>query len=195
MICPNGTTPVSKLREMVYSKEYEVWFEPNDQPEDWDWKTQGFYHSPHKIKITTQADLIESINKEYNGEGHIIYDITKTYYANHPYEGEEVKHVEETFVWQYTSLFGRKLSYKVCPCSYLGEPPKHIPLEIVCYEDGFKGPCFQIASWERDSEGYEFHSCGSRLWDYVEEEDIPRFWNLIKEVDEFLAKKFKQEND
>ena len=133
------------------------------------------------------------ICKAYNGEGHIIYDITKTYYANHPYEGEEVKHVEETCVWQYTSLFGRKFSYKVRPCSYLGESPKYVPLEIVCYDNGFNDSCFQIASWERSNEGYEFHSCGSRLFDYVEEEDIPRFWSIIKEVDKFLAKRFAQE--
>ena len=43
------------------------------------------------------------------------------------------------------------------------------------------------------NEGYEFHSCGSRLFDYVEEEDIPRFWSIIKEVDKFLAKRFAQE--
>lgn len=195
MIYPNGIVSVSKLREMVYSKEYIVWFEPNDQPADWDWKTQGFYHSPHRTKITTQADLLEAIKKEYDKEGRIAYEITDVYYTNHPYVGEEIKHIEETFIWQYTSNFGRKLSYKVCPCSYLGESPKHIPLEIVCYEDGFNSSCFQICSWERDSEGYEFHSCGSRLFEYVEEEDIPRFWNIIKEIDDFLAKRFKQEND
>lgn len=195
MIYPNGTVLVSKLREMVYSKEYTVWFEPNDQPADWDWKSQGFYRSPHRTKITTQADLLEAIKKEYDKEGRIIYETTDIYYVNHPYEGEEVKHIEETFIWQYTSKFGRKLSYKVCPCSYLGESPKHIPLEIVCYEDGFNGSCFQICSWGRDNEGYEFHSCGSRLFDYVEKEDVPRLWNIIKEIDDFLAKRFKQEND
>ena len=48
MICPNGTIPIARLHDMVYSKEYDVWFEPNDQPEDWDWKTKGIYQIEQK---------------------------------------------------------------------------------------------------------------------------------------------------
>ena len=53
MICPNGTTPVSKLREMIYSKEYDVWFEPNDQPADRD-TVILYYYITHTHK--TQAN-------------------------------------------------------------------------------------------------------------------------------------------
>jgi hypothetical protein len=33
------------------------------------------------------------------------------------------------------------------------------------------------------------------LWKYVDEKDIPVIWNILKEVDEFLAKKFIEEGD
>ena len=64
MICPNGTLSIKQLRDMVYSKDYVVWYEPNDEPSDWDWKTKGIYHSPNKIKITTQAALLDAFRKE-----------------------------------------------------------------------------------------------------------------------------------
>ncbi len=195
MICPNGTLSLKQLYDMVYSKDYVVWYEPNDEPSDWDWKTKGFYHSPNKIKITTQAALLDAFRKEYDKEGRIIYDLTDTYFSNHPYEGEEVKHVKETFDWQYASSFGNKYCYKICSCSYLGEPPKFIPLEIVCYENGFNDSCFTIGHWDRDDEGYEFHSVGSRLFKYVHEKDVELIWKIIKEADDFLAKRYKEENE
>lgn len=195
MICPNGTLSIKQLRDMVYSKDYVVWYEPNDEPSDWDWKTKGIYHSPNKIKITTQAALLDAFRKEYDKEGRIVYDLTDTYFSNHPYEGEEVKHIKETFDWQYASPFGNKYCYKICSCSYLGEPPKFIPLEIVCYENGFNDSCFTIGHWDRDDEGYEFHSVGSRLFKYVHEKDVELIWKIIKEADDFLAKRYKEENE
>ena len=135
-----------------------------------------------------------AFRKEYDKEGRIIYDLTDTYFSNHPYEGEEVKHVKETFDWQYASPFGNKYCYKICSCSYLGEPPKFIPLEIVCYENGFNDSCFTIGHWDRDDEGYEFHSVGSRLFKYVHEKDVELIWRIIKEADDFLAKRYKEEN-
>ncbi|MBR6610702.1 MAG: hypothetical protein IKK93_00450 [Campylobacter sp.] len=195
MICPNGTLSLKQLYDMVYSKDYVVWYEPNDEPSDWDWKTKGFYRSPNKIKITTQAALLDAFRKEYDKEGRIVYDLTDTYFSNHPYEGEEVKHVKETFDWQYASPFGNKYCYKICSCSYLGEPPKFIPLEIVCYENGFNDSCFTIGHWDRDDEGYEFHSVGSRLFKYVHEKDVELIWKIIKEADDFLAKRYKEENE
>jgi hypothetical protein len=195
MICPNGTSSLDELRKMVFSKDYIVWYEPFDEPKDWDWRTKGIYRSPNKIKITTQAALIDAIRKEYDKEGCIIYDITENYYKNHPYEGEEIKHVKEVFDWQYSSPYGCKYCYKICPCSYLGAAPKNVPLELVCFENGFNNNCFTIGIWNRDDEGYEFRSVGSRLFDYVNEKDVNLIWKIIKEADEFLSKRFLEERD
>lgn len=79
MFCPNGNLTLNQLLNMLYSKEYDIWFEPNDEPEDWDWKKNGFYRSPNKTKITTKEDLLKAIQSEYDKEGKIIYDITDEY--------------------------------------------------------------------------------------------------------------------
>ena len=34
MFCPNGNLTLNQLLDMLYSKEYDIWFEPNDEPED-----------------------------------------------------------------------------------------------------------------------------------------------------------------
>jgi hypothetical protein len=195
MIYPNGSLSLQQLSKMLNSDEYIIYFEPNDEPEDWDWRHKGFWRSPNRVQLVNTNELFWALESEYNKQGSIIYDMTENYFKNHPYEGEEVSHVDTTFNWQYSSPYGKKYCYKICPCTYLGEAPKHIPLEIVCYDNGFKGSCFQIGSWTRDKEGYEFRSCGNRLWKYVDEKDIPVIWNILKEVDEFLAKKFLEEGD
>ena len=46
MYCPNGNLTLNQLLDMLFSKEYDIWFEPDDKPEDWDWKKNGFYPSP-----------------------------------------------------------------------------------------------------------------------------------------------------
>lgn len=193
MICPNKTLSLQQLEKMVYSDQYKVFYEPFDEPENYDWKKHGIWRSPDIVEINDEEGLIEAIRLEFEDVGRIVYDFTEKFYKQHPYEGEEVKHIEETFNWEYASNFGNKYCYKICPCSYLGEKPKYVPLEIVCFPNGFNDSCFQIGSWERDDEGYEFKSCGSRLFEYVEPEDIEIIWNIIKEADKFLENRFKNE--
>ena len=193
MFCPNGNLTLNQLLNMLYSKEYDIWFEPNDEPEDWDWKKNGFYRSPNKTKITTKEDLLKAIQSEYDKEGKIIYDITDEYNKRHPYVGEVKVYRRDIFTWQYSSSFGAKRCYRICECSYLGESPEYVPLEIVCYEDGFNSPCFQIGSWDRTSEGYEFKSCGSRFFEYVSLEDLPEIWKAIKAADLYLNERFIHE--
>lgn len=193
MIYPNGNLTLNKLLDMMYSKEYDLWFEPNDEPIDWDWKKNGFYRSPNRIKITSKDSLLIAIKKEYDNEGKIIYDMTDEYYRRHPYIGESQQYVKDTFEWQYASPFGNKNCYRICECSYVGEAPKNIPLELVCYKDGFAGTCFMLGSWERDKEGYEFKSCGSRMFEYVYGEDLIEIWNALKAADIYLNERFKDE--
>ena len=193
MFCPNGNLTLNQLLNMLYSKEYDIWFEPNDEPEDWDWKKNGFYRSPNKTRITTKADLLKAIQSEYDKEGKIIYDNTDEYYKRHPYVGEAKVYRRDIFTWQYSSPFGAKRCYRICECSYLGESPEYVPLEIVCYEDGFNSSCFQIGSWDRTSEGYEFKSCGSRFFEYVSLDDLPEIWKAIKAADLYLNERFIHE--
>ena len=193
MFCPNGNLTLNQLLDMLYSKEYDIWFEPNDEPEDWDWKKNGFYRSPNKTKITTEHDLLKAIRAEYDKEGKIIYDTTDEYNRRHPYIGEAKSYIKDVFTWQYSSQFGAKYCYKICECSYLIDCPKYIPLGLFCYENGFNSPCFQIGSWNRDSEGYEFKSCGSRLFKYISQEDLPEIWKAIKAADLYLNERFNNE--
>ena len=158
-------------------------------------KRTVFYRSPNKIKITTKVDLLKAIQSEYDKEGKIIYDTTDEYDKHHPYIGEARSYVKDVFTWQYSSQFGAKRCYRICECSYLGEPPEYVPLEIVCYEEGFNGPCFQIGSWDCTSEGYEFKSCGSRFFEYVSQEDLLEIWKAIKAADLYLNERFNSERE
>lgn len=193
MICPNGNITVNSLLSKVTSGDYEVWYEPNDKPEDWDWRKQGFYRSPNRKKITDKESLLDAISKEYAQEGKIIYDATREYYSKHPYAGEAKSYVKEAFYWEYSSCFGERRCYKICESTYLGEGPSPVPLELVCYEGDFNSVCFTVGYWDKTDEGYEFTSCGSRLFDYVSEEDLPEIWKAVKAADKFLNKRFEEE--
>ena len=194
MICPNGHIDNARLLRMVQSDEYAVYYEPNDEPKDWDWRKDGIYRSPNRVYIATPSQLADAMLDEFEGKGSICYDTTEAYTLHHPYEGEERSYVKEEFFWEYHSHYSKRC-YKICNCSYLGEKPKHVPLEIVCFEDDFNSSCIQIGSWDRDGEGYEFHSCGSRLFENVDIRDLPIIWNAIHKADEFLAERFRKEHE
>ena len=195
MIYPNGSIELNKLKRMINSKDFIVYYEENTkEPCDWDWKKDGIFHGS-KYPIHNEDELISCASRELKGEGTICYDITDEYYKKHPYEGESCTYIKESFFWEYSSHNGKKLCYKICECSYWGKSPKNVPLELVCFEDGFENTCFQIASWERDDEGYEFKSCGSRLFEYVDEEDLREVWKAIKKADEWLNQRFLNEDD
>lgn len=179
MICPNGYIDIRQLKKMIYSPEYDVWFVRKGE----NWAT-GL-----KQKITTKASLADAIKKELDEEGSIYYDTTDVYSLNHPCEGEE-RYNSDSFEWEYCSFFSKKC-FKICECSYLGKPPKHPSLEIVCFDSDFNSPCFQIGSWNRDDEGYEFKSCGSRLFEFIDEGDLPIIWKAIKRTDKYLADRFR----
>ena len=195
MICPNGNISLNRLISMVESDDFEVYFEPDDAPADWDFRN-GIYRSPNRWIIDDKDDLMLAINKEANKEGTICYDVSNSYYKKHPYEGEEVSYIREEFFWEYSSPNGKKYCYKICPCTYLkGYEPKNIPLCLECFDSGFENTCFTIGTWERDKEGYEFRSVGSRMFDYICEEDLPIIWKAIKKADEYLNNRFRNEED
>jgi hypothetical protein len=180
---------------MVGSEDYEIFFEEkSEEPNDWDWKKQGFWHG-ERISIKTLDDLRKYLSEELMNAGTICYDITDSYTKKHPCLGEEHIYKKEVFFWEWQSYETHKC-YKITETSYLGESPKNVPLSLECFsENNFNSSCFSIGSWERDREGYEFCSVGSRLFDYIDERDLPTIWQAIKEADKWLNERFQKEED
>ena len=63
------------------------------------------------------------------------------------------------------------------------------------FDVDFEGTRFVIGTWERDDEGYEFRSVGSRMFDYVDDEDLSEVWKAIKNADKYLNDRFHNEED
>lgn len=195
MYYPNGHYNIAQLIKDFESGDFDMWLEENKEPpEGWDFRRNGIYRGPSK-HIDSIEDLKDAVVKDMGPEYTICIEARPSYYDKHPYEGESKTYIREEFFWEYSSPFEKKRCYKICPCAYLGEPPKYIPLELVCYENGFNGTCFQLGSWERDNEGYEFKSCGSRLLNYVTEEDLPEIWKALRAADRYLNNRFAKERE
>ena len=166
MIYPNGSIKLNELKRMINSKDFILYYEEKTkEPVGWDWTKDGIFHG-NKYPIDNEEELISCINKELKDEGRICYDITKEYYRKHPYEGEEIIYVKPKFFWEWQSHTTKKC-YSITESSYLGEKPKNVPLSLNMFDVDFEGSCFVIGTWERDDEGYEFRSVGSRMFDYV----------------------------
>ena len=194
MIYPNGSIELNKLKQMINSNEFIVYYEENTkEPCGWDWTKDGIFHG-NKYPIHNEDELISCVSKELKGEGTICYDITDEYYRKHPYEGEEVTYVKPMFFWEWQS-HNTKRCYSISESSYLGEKPKNVPLSLKMYKDSFEDSCFVIGTWERDTEGYEFCSVGSRLFEYVSDEDLSEIWKAIKNADKYLNDRFQDEDD
>jgi len=187
MIHPNGSIELRRLLDMVYSKDYDVWYESYEET-----------HSklPSRTKITTKSALVQAISDEYDKKGSIVYDITDNYRNSHPLPGETKEDIcseagNSHFRWE----FAGKNNYAIFNCSYLGEPPEHIPLELVQFYDDFNSSCFQLGSWERDKEGYEFHSCGSRMFECIPKKDLKKIWEGLKKANQFLNARWQYEEE
>ena len=75
------------------------------------------------------------------------------------------------------------------------EKPKNVPLSLNMFDVDFEGTSFVIGTWERDDEGYEFRSVGSRMFDYVDDEDLNEIWKAIKNADKYLNNRFHKEEN
>ena len=194
MIYPNGSIELNELKRMINSKDFILYYEEKTkQPVGWDWTKDGIFHG-NKYPINDEEELISCISKELKDEGRICYDVTEEYYRKHPYEGEEVIYVKPRFFWEWQS-YNTKKCYSITESSYLGEKPKNVPLSLNMFDDNFEGSCFVIGTWERDDEGYEFRSVGSRMFDYVDDEDLNEIWKAIKNADKYLNNRFHNEED
>ena len=194
MIYPNGSIELNKLKRMINSKDFILYYEEKTkQPVGWDWTKDGIFHG-NKYPIDNEEELISCISKELKNEGRICYDVTEEYYRKHPCEGEEVIYVKPRFFWEWQS-YNTKKCYSITESSYLGEKPKNVPLSLNMFDNNFEGSCFVIGTWERDDEGYEFRSVGSRMFDYVDDEDLNEIWKAIKNADKYLNNRFHNEED
>ena len=194
MIYPNGSIKLNELKRMINSKDFILYYEEKTkEPVGWDWTKDGIFHG-NKYPINNEEELISCINKELKDEGRICYDITKEYYRKHPYEGEEIIYVKPKFFWEWQSHTTKKC-YSITESSYLGEKPKNVPLSLNMFDVDFEGSCFVIGTWERDDEGYEFRSVGSRMFYYVDDEDLSEVWKAIKNADKYLNDRFHKEEN
>ena len=185
MMYPHGSVDLNRLKRIVESNKYNVWFEDSTQePKDWNWQKDGFWRG-ELTPIKNIKDLPKFIEKELDGEGSICYDMTEEYYESHPYVGESAFRTTPSLRWEWQS-YETKRRYSICECSYLGRKPNNPSFELNCFENGFEGNCFSIATWEWTSEGYEFHSVGSRLFDNVDELDLTEIWQAVKKTDAWL---------
>jgi hypothetical protein len=95
------------------------------------------------------------------------------------------------FFWKYSG----DNNYAIRNCTYLFDTPKYIPLELVKYNKDFTN-CFQLGSWSRTDEGYEFSSCGSRMFDEnISDKDLLIVWKALSLADKYLNERFEVEND
>ena len=194
MIYPNGSIELNELKRMINSKDFILYYEEKTkQPVGWDWTKDGIFHG-NKYPINDEEELISCINKELKGEGRICYDVTEEYYRKHPYEGEEVIYVKPRVFWEWQS-YNTKKCYSITESSYLGEKPKNVPLSLNMFDVDFEGTRFVIGTWERDDEGYEFRSVGSRMFDYIDDEDLNEIWKAIKNADKYLNDRFHKEEN
>lgn len=194
MIYPNGSIDLRNLKNKLNSKEFVLYFEEyTKEPDNWDWKKDGIFRG-NLININDENALIEFIAKEMKGEGTICYDITTEYYKKHPYEGEKITYVHPTFFWEWKSPRTKKC-YSITESLYVGVTPKNVPLSLNLFDNDFEGCQITIGTWERDNEGYEFRSVGSRMFDYVDDEDLSEIWKAIKNADKYLNDRFHTEDD
>ena len=185
---------MNEIKRTINSKEFILYNKKKTkQPVGWDWTKDGIFHG-NKYPIDNEEELISCINKELKDEGRICYDITEEYYRKHPHEGEEIIYVKPKFFWEWQSHTTKKC-YSIIESSYLGEKPKNVPLSLNMFDVDFEGTSFVIGTWKRDDEGYEFRSVGSRMFDYVDDEDLSEIWKAIKNADKYLNDRFHNEED
>ena len=175
MIYPNGLIEVNYLLKLVESDEYNVFYDTNK----------------YKKLIIDKEELAFAVSNEILGNGRICYEITDKYFERNPLPDEQKLEITDDFSWKYA---GEK-NYKICKCSYLGKSPKYPSLELIQFEGDFNSSCFTLGYWQRSDEGYEFKSCGSRMFEHIDEKDLPVIWEALKKADEYLEKKFAREYD
>lgn len=187
MIYPNGFISLEKLRKMINSKEFDIYYEdPVEVPEDYDFLKHGIPRgAQHRIK--DEKELLKHLEDIYTGKVDLCYDINDEYYRRHPHAGEYGGYLKPLFNWQYSG----KSNYEIRECKTNHQ--KDTTLEVCRFDGDFFDSCYVIAYWTKDDEGYEFKSVGHRLFE-VDAEDFEILWKGICEADKFLKDKWDRED-
>ena len=188
---PNGSLNINKLKDMVSSKDYHVYYETKEEkPSNWDFLRFGIKRGA-RTEIKDVYDLMTYLSKELNNEGTICYEYSDDFFKKHPYCGESMNYVKPTFIWEYQS-YKTKICYKIRESTYFDEKPKYPSLDLVVFEKGFESNPIVIGSWKKN-QGYEFHSNSSSLFKFIDDEDLTEIWKAIKEADKFLNDRYMNE--
>lgn len=182
MIYPHGSITENRLKKMIGNPEYVVYAEDTTVPEDWN--SKDIYRGP-RTQIHTYIEALKYMAEEHYT---ICYDLTEEYYKKHPYAGEAKMYTKELFNWQFQG----KHPYAIHEYSARHKNENYTSLELVRYSEDFEGTSWTIAEWERDSEGYEFRSIGSRLFTDIDANDLSTVWEAITAGDKYLRKKFNE---
>ena len=78
---------------------------------------------------------------------------------------------------------------KACPkhlVSFIDDEP-NVTIELLKWDrTDVKPYCFSLAYFEKYSEGYRLNFVGDRPFKYIEKEDVPIIWNVLKNAQELL---------
>ena len=191
MIYPNGSIEIRKLMKMVDSPEFAVYVEDRSgEPEDWDWMHKGIWRGP-LTPIKNRVDLKKWIIPILDEKVELCYDITDEYSKKHPIAGESYLYVKPSFRFE----FAGKSNWAIRECERGSRSERSVSLELLKFDEDFEGTCFVVGSWEKNSGGYEFRSCGGRLFEYLDMEDMETVWNALTAGDKYLRKLFEGERD
>ena len=143
MIYPNGFISLRKLRKMINSKEFDIYYEdPAEVPEDYDFLKHGIPRgAQHRIK--DEKELLKHLEDIYTGKVKLCYDINNEYYRRHPHAGEYGGYAKSPFNWQYSG----KSNYEIRECKTNYQ--KDVTLEVCRFEGDFFDTCYVIAYWTK----------------------------------------------
>lgn len=94
--------------------------------------------------------------------------------------------MELNFKWRY-----KDYELRACPrtLARLNEEDKNETIDLIKWDrhdDNNKEYCFSLAYWERDKEGYDLTLVGSRIFEYIDEEDLEEVWKQLKVAQKML---------
>lgn len=186
MTYPNGCITLGHLKEMIGNPDFIVYAEKVEPtPENWDWKTQGFYRGPRN-RIENLEQLSGIFPKVISGEYTICYDTTADYFRKHPHLGEEVKYVKEEFRWEYAGTRNYALREYDTKDGKTGEEVRSI--ELIEFQDNFESNCWVLGWFTFWNGEYNFEGLSGRFFN-IPEEDLEVIWPALKAADEYLGER------
>ena len=90
------------------------------------------------------------------------------------------------FNWKYKNYELRAVPKRLVRFS---EDEENHTIELIKWntKDG-KKYCFTIAYWQNTNSGYELKAVGDRIFEFIDDEDIPLIWQQLKLAQKVLDK-------